>query len=78
MLLNVILILGAIAIFVLNDFTLAQPIRTSMDFVNSPNPDYQSIISVLSFSVFAIFAYGGIEVVGGLVDELARCTTGAD
>ncbi|MGG5460708.1 glutamate/gamma-aminobutyrate family transporter YjeM [Clostridium sp. B9] len=74
MLLNVILILGAIIIFVLNDFTLAQPISTSMDFINSPNPDYQSVISILSFSVFAIFAYGGIEVVGGLVDETENPT----
>lgn len=74
MLLNVLLILGAIIIWVLNDFTLAQPITNTMDFINSPNPDYQNIVSVLSFSVFAIFAYGGIEVVGGLVDETENPT----
>lgn len=74
MLLNVLLILGAIIIWVLNDFTLAQPIKNTMDFINSPNPDYQNIVSVLSFSVFAIFAYGGIEVVGGLVDETENPT----
>lgn len=74
MLLNVLLILGAILIWVLNDFTLAQPISSTMDFISSPNPDYQNIIAVLSFSVFAIFAYGGIEVVGGLVDETENPT----
>ncbi|ELC8443823.1 glutamate/gamma-aminobutyrate family transporter YjeM [Clostridium perfringens] len=74
MLLNVLLILGAIIIWVLNDFTLAQPITNTMDFINSPNPDYQNTVSVLSFSVFAIFAYGGIEVVGGLVDETENPT----
>lgn len=74
MLLNVMLIIGAIVIFVLNDFSLDQPIRNLVDFANSPNPDYQSTVSVLSFSVFAIFAYGGIEVVGGLVDETENAT----
>ncbi len=74
MLLNVILILGAIIIFVLNDFTLAQPIKKATDFFSSPNPEYESMIAVLSFSVFAIFAYGGIEVVGGLVDETENPT----
>ncbi|HHD2753031.1 TPA: glutamate/gamma-aminobutyrate family transporter YjeM [Clostridium perfringens] len=74
MLLNVLLILGAIIIWGLNDFTLAQPIINTMDFINSPNPNYQNIVSVLSFSVFAIFAYGGIEVVGGLVDETENPT----
>lgn len=27
------------------------------------------MVSIASFLVFAIFAYGGIEVVGGLVDK---------
>lgn len=74
MLLNVLLILGAILILALNGFKLAQPIIGTMDFINSPNPDYQNIVAVLSFSVFAIFAYGGIEEVGGLVDEIENPT----
>ena len=44
-----------------------------MDLVHSqlsPNPAYTgNIISSFAFVVFALFAYGGIEVVGGLVDE---------
>ncbi len=67
-LLNIVLLLGAIIVLILNKGTLAEPI-TATSFVNSPNPSYSSIISIISFMVFAIFAFGGIEVVGGLVDQ---------
>lgn len=67
-LLNVVLILGGIIILALNKGQMAEPVSAAA-FTTSPNADYQSIISVFSFLVFAIFAYGGLEVVGGLVDE---------
>ena len=38
-------------------------------FFVSANPDYQSILQILSFVTFAIFAFGGLEVLGGLVDQ---------
>lgn len=69
MLLNVILIVGAIAVLIGNGGHLAQPIANAAALVTSPNPGYQSTISIFGFLVFALFAYGGIEVVGGLVDE---------
>lgn len=68
-LLNVVLIGGAIIIFILNKGHLAQPITSMKDFVVGPNPAYINPIAMMSFAVFAIFAFGGIEVVGGLVDE---------
>lgn len=68
-LLNVVLIIGAIIVVILNKGQLAEPITSTMSFVNSPNPAYQNISSMLSFLVFAIFAFGGIEAVGGLVDQ---------
>ncbi|MEG0551808.1 MAG: glutamate/gamma-aminobutyrate family transporter YjeM, partial [Vagococcus sp.] len=67
-LLNVVLIVGGLIILALNKGQMAEPV-TAAAFTHSPNADYQSIISVFSFLVFAIFAYGGLEVVGGLVDE---------
>lgn len=73
-LLNVILILGAITVLIANKGELAEPILSAATFTSSPNPAYQSSISIISFSVFAIFAFGGIEVVGGLVDETANPT----
>ena len=68
-LLNIVLIIGAIIVLMLNKGQFKEPITSAMSFVNSPNPAYQSTISMLSFLVFALFAYGGIEAVSGLVDQ---------
>jgi amino acid transporter len=67
--LNILLIVGSIVILIGNNGKLAEPIVNSTSFISSPNPAYQSSISILSFMVFALFAFGGIEVVGGLVDQ---------
>lgn len=63
--LNLVLLLVSLVILLLNGGHFAQP----LDFTASPNPGYQSGLAMLSFVVFAIFAYGGIEAVGGLVDK---------
>ncbi|WP_017209623.1 glutamate/gamma-aminobutyrate family transporter YjeM [Clostridium beijerinckii] len=68
-LLNIVLIIGAIIISILNKGQFREEITSTMSFVNSPNPAYQNVSSVLSFLVFALFAYGGIEAVSGLVDQ---------
>ncbi|MEG1829392.1 MAG: glutamate/gamma-aminobutyrate family transporter YjeM [Cellulosilyticaceae bacterium] len=68
--LNIILFVGGIAILYLNNNQLAQPITDIVaSFTVSPNPQYHSTLSTISFLTFAIFAYGGIEAVGGLVDQ---------
>lgn len=67
-LLNIVLLIGAVVVLIANKGQVAEPISMSA-FVNSPNPSYHSMISVISFMVFAIFAFGGIEAVGGLVDQ---------
>jgi amino acid transporter len=74
-LLNIVLLVGAIIVLATNGGRLAEPIVSGQSFVQSPNPKYQGTLPVLSFLVFALFAYGGIEVVGGLVDETSRLTT---
>ena len=68
MCLNLVLLLVSVAILLLNGGHFAQP----LDFTASPNPGYQSGLAMLSFVVFAIFAYGGIEAVGGLVDKTEK------
>jgi len=68
-LLNIVLIIGAIVVLVLNKGQFREPITSAISFVNSPNPGYQTTSSILSFLVFALFAYGGIEAVSGLVDQ---------
>ncbi|MFR2837934.1 MAG: glutamate/gamma-aminobutyrate family transporter YjeM [Zhenhengia sp.] len=70
MLLNVVLLLGGFIVLILNGGQFAQPILNGLhDFAVSPNPAYQSGLSTVSFLTYAIFAYGGIEAVGGLVDQ---------
>lgn len=70
LLLNVFLWVGAIAVFFGNGGILAQPITGISSFTQTPNPKYTGdIIASLAFVVYALFAYGGIEAVGGLVDE---------
>jgi amino acid transporter len=69
-LLNIVLLIGAILVLIGNNGQLAQPIVGISSFTASPNPAYTgNMISSFAFVVFALFAYGGIEVVGGLVDE---------
>lgn len=69
MALNIVLLVGGIIVFALNG-KLAQPINNLVtDFTVSPNIEYESLTGIFSFLTFALFAYGGLEVLGGLVDQ---------
>nr|WP_318384158.1 glutamate/gamma-aminobutyrate family transporter YjeM [uncultured Enterobacter sp.] len=68
MCLNLVLLGVSVTILLLNGGHFAE----NVNFTASPNPGYQSGLSMLSFVVFAIFAYGGIEAVGGLVDKTEK------
>lgn len=66
--LNIILILGAIIVLIANGHP-ATPITLSA-FASSPNPTFNgSAVAFIAFLVFAIFAYGGVESIAGLVDQ---------
>ena len=69
-LINIFLWVGAIAVLIGNNGQFAQPIVGLSSFTQTPNPKYAGdIIASLAFVVYALFAYGGIESVGGLVDQ---------
>ena len=69
-LLNIVLLGGGLIVLVVNKGQFAQPIENIVrDFTTSPNPAYQTPLTILSFLTFAIFAFGGLEVLGGLVDQ---------
>jgi amino acid transporter len=69
-LLNIVLIIGAVLVLIGNHGQFAQPFQGLVSLTHSPNPNFGvNIIQVFGFVVFALFAYGGIEVVGGLVDQ---------
>lgn len=72
MFLNVLLIVGAILVLIGNKGQLAQPVVSASSLVTSPNPQYGGTMAVLAFLVYALFAYGGTEAVGGLVDETEK------
>lgn len=65
MCLNLVLLLVSIIILLLNGGYFAQDIN----FFVLSNSGYQFGLVMLSFVVFVIFVYGGIEAVGGLVDK---------
>ncbi|WP_346355845.1 glutamate/gamma-aminobutyrate family transporter YjeM [Azotosporobacter soli] len=73
-LLNIVLLIGAAAVLLANGGHFAEPVLSDAGngFFHAPNPKYQSGLSILSFLVFALFAYGGIEAVGGLVDQTEK------
>ena len=72
MLLNVTLILSSVFILFKNHFQLAQPIQHVSQFATAVNPQFQSPIAMISFMIYAIFAYGGLESMGGVTDSLDK------
>ncbi|USS85313.1 glutamate/gamma-aminobutyrate family transporter YjeM [Fructilactobacillus myrtifloralis] len=69
-LLPIIFVFLSIVVLILHHGQLAEPIHGLSSFIKSPNPLFASPIALLSFVVYAIFAYGGMESVGGVVDEV--------
>lgn len=67
--LNVVLFIISIIVWIANRGAMAQPIEGIKSFVASPNAEFSNMFSILGFVIFAIFAYGGLEAVGGLVDQ---------
>ena len=67
--LNVILLVGGIIVFFINGMQLQEPLNMTT-ILQSPNADFQSVIPALGFVVFAVFAYGGVEAMAGIADDL--------
>lgn len=60
----------SVAIWLKIGFHLAEPIHGTTTFVKSPMSSYQTPIGMLSFVVFSIFAYAGMEAMGGVTDSM--------
>ncbi|MBB1086049.1 glutamate/gamma-aminobutyrate family transporter YjeM [Limosilactobacillus fastidiosus] len=69
---NIIYVIAAFIILIANKGALAQPIHSAKDFVLSPNPQFQTPIAIISFVVYAIFAYGGMESLGSVTDSMKK------
>jgi len=67
---NIIVVIGSIVMIIARHGELQQPFAGFESLKTPLNAAYQgSPIMILSFIVYALFAYGGIEAVGGLVDK---------
>ncbi|MCM0582653.1 glutamate/gamma-aminobutyrate family transporter YjeM [Weissella diestrammenae] len=53
-------------------FKTAEPIQGLTTFIHSPNLAFDSPVSMIGFIVFAIFAYAGMETMGGITDSMAQ------
>ncbi len=67
---NIMVVVGSIVMIIARGGQLQQPFAGLESLKTPLNVAYQgSPIMILSFIVYALFAYGGIEAVGGLVDK---------
>ena len=67
---NIIFIVVSFTVLFANHFQLAEPIHGLKTFITSPNPQFQTPIAIVSFVVYAIFAYGGMESLGSVTDSM--------
>lgn len=49
----------------------AEPV-TAVNFIKSPNSAFISPIAIISFIVYALFAYGGLETMAGVIDSVDK------
>ena len=66
-----IFIAASLLLWVLNHGHLAEPMTTT-NLIKSPNPMFVSPIAILSFIVYALFAYGGLETMAGVIDSVHK------
>ncbi|MCZ2491000.1 glutamate/gamma-aminobutyrate family transporter YjeM [Dellaglioa algida] len=68
--LNALFLILSVVILIVNHGALQEPWHGMTSIITSRNPSYQSPIALVSFIVFAIFAYGGMESVSGVTDSI--------
>lgn len=62
--------LASLLLLLKNGFHLAEPVKLPETFIKSPRAGYQSIGQMISFLIFAVYAYAGIEAIGGVSDQM--------
>ena len=70
--LNVIFCVASVVIWIADHGALKQPITSWSSFTTSPNPDFSTLVALLSFVVYAIFAYAGMESLGGVMGDIEK------
>lgn len=65
--LNIILFLGGVIVLMFKGLSFGE---TNFNLFQSPNPNFGTPVAALGFLVYSIFAFGGMEASGGLVDNV--------
>ncbi len=68
--LTVVFCLASLILLFLDGFKLASPVSLPSSFIVSPRSSYQSPSQIISFLIFAVYAYAGIEALGGVSDKM--------
>ena len=71
---NVLLYITSLTILFFNKGFFEEPIKGISTFTKSPNPAHTPI-TLIGFVTFAVFAYGGIEGLGSLVEKAKSAKT---
>ncbi|KRL98854.1 glutamate/gamma-aminobutyrate family transporter YjeM [Liquorilactobacillus satsumensis] len=61
---------ASLFVLCLNHFQLAEPISLPKSLLVSPRKSYQSVSQTVSFVIFAVYAFAGIEALGGVSDRM--------
>lgn len=70
MALTVFFCLASLILLARNGFQMAEPISLPKSLLVSPRSSYQSTSQIISFLIFAVYAYAGIEALGGVSDKM--------
>ncbi|QBO37021.1 glutamate/gamma-aminobutyrate family transporter YjeM [Periweissella cryptocerci] len=72
MALNVIFLVSSIIILVAHGGHFAEPIHGLATFTTPANTSFQSPLAMMSFALYAVFAYGGLEQMGGIMESVDK------
>ena len=69
---SILFSLLSIVVLIMHHGVLAESISGTNNFLRSPNASFQSPIAIISFLVYAIFAFAGLETTSGVIDSVDR------
>ncbi|GBG93598.1 amino acid permease [Ligilactobacillus salitolerans] len=70
--LDALFLVASLVVWIGNGGALAEPLHGAGSFFSSPNPGFGSSMALISFVIYAVFAYGGMESMGGIMDDIDR------
>lgn len=71
MAMNFILVAVAVIVLLANGGHFAEPVSVEA-FIVPQNPAFQSPMQLISFALYAVFAYAGLEQMGGLMPDIDK------